>query len=40
MPAITHTEIGRGARNNVGTFEMAFAAAESTGDDEVAIAFT
>jgi hypothetical protein len=40
MPAITHTEVGRGNRNNVATFEMKFAAAESTGDDEVSLAFT
>ena len=40
MPAITHTEVGRGARNNIGTYEMKFAAAENTGDDEVSIVFT
>jgi len=40
MPAITHTDVGRGARNNVGTYEMKFAAAESAGDDEVSVAFT
>jgi hypothetical protein len=40
MPAFTYTEAGRGARSNVGTYEMKFAAAESTGDDEVAVAFT
>jgi hypothetical protein len=40
MPAITHTEVGRGNRNNVGTYEMKFAAAENTGDDEVSIVFT
>ena len=40
MPAIAHTEVGRGNRNNVGTYEMKFAAAESAGDDEVSLAFT
>jgi len=40
MPAITHTEVGRGNQNNIGTYEMKFAAAESTGDDEVSVAFT
>jgi len=40
MPAFAYTEVGRGNRNNVGTYEMKFAAAESAGDDEVSLAFT
>ena len=40
MPAITYSEVARADRNMVGTFEMKFAAAESTGDDEVQIQFT
>lgn len=40
MPAFTYTEVGRGNQNNVGTYELKFAAAESAGDDEVSLAFT
>jgi len=40
MPAITYTEAARGNQNNVGTYEMKFAAAESAGDDEVSLVFT
>ena len=40
MPAITYSEAARGNQNNVGTYEMKFAAAESAGDDEVSLVFT
>lgn len=40
MPAVTYTEVGRGNQANVGTYELKFAAAESTGDDEVSLVFT
>lgn len=41
MPAVAYTEAGRGSQNNIGTYEMKFAAAETaTGDDEISIAFT
>jgi hypothetical protein len=40
MPAFTYSEAGRGNQNNVGTYEMKFAAAESSGDDDVSVAFT
>lgn len=41
MPAITHLEVGRGNANNVGTYEMKYAAAETAaGDDEISLAFT
>jgi hypothetical protein len=40
MPAITYSEVARADRNMVGTFEMKFVAAESTGDDDVSVVFT
>jgi hypothetical protein len=40
MPAVTYTEAARGNQNNVGTYEMKFAAAESAGDDEISLVFT
>jgi len=40
MPAITYTELGSGDREGILTRELKFVAAESSGDDEVAIAFT
>jgi len=40
MPAITYSEVARGNQQNVGTYELKFAAAEGTGDDEVSLVFT
>lgn len=40
MPAFTYTAAARANRSNVSTYEMSFAAAESTGDDEVTVTFT
>lgn len=40
MPAITYSEAARGNQQNVGTYELKFAAAEGTGDDEVSLVFT
>lgn len=40
MPALTYSDIGRGNRNNVGTYENKFQAAESAGDDEISLVFT
>jgi hypothetical protein len=40
MPAVAYTEVGRGNQNNVGTYELKFAAAESAGDDDVSLIFT
>ncbi len=40
MPAVTYTELGAGDREGILTRDLKFVAAESTGDDEVSIAFT
>lgn len=40
MPVVTYSEVARGNQNNVGTYELKFAAAESAGDDEVSLVFT
>lgn len=40
MPAVSYRDIAPGDRDGVRTYELAFGAAESSGDDEVSIAFT
>jgi len=40
MPAVVYTEIAAGDREGILTREVKFAAVESTGDDEVSLAFT
>jgi hypothetical protein len=41
MPAVTYTDVKRGNRNNVGTYEIPFQAAETaTGDDDLSLVFT
>lgn len=40
MPAISYRGIGPGDRDGVRTYEIPYGAAESSGDDEVSIAFT
>ncbi len=40
MPAISYRDVSEGDRDGVRTLELPFGAAESSGDDEVSIAFT
>lgn len=40
MPAVTYTEVGKGDKDSISTFDLSFQGAESTTDDEVSIAFT
>lgn len=40
MPAVSYRDVGNGDRDGIRTYEIPFGAAESSGDDEVAIAFT
>lgn len=40
MPAVTYSDVGRGNQNNIGTYEMKYEARESSGDDEISLAFT
>lgn len=40
MPAVTYTELAAGDREGILTRDLKFVAAESSGDDEVAITFT
>ncbi len=40
MPAISYRDLKDGARNEIQTLDLGFGAAESSGDDEVSIAFT
>lgn len=40
MPAVSYRSIAPGDRDGVRTYELGFGAAESSGDDEVSIAFT
>lgn len=41
LPVCIHNSVGRGAKNNVGTYEMKFQADETAaGDDEVSLIFT
>lgn len=40
MPAVYYRDLGQGDRDGIRIYETAFAAAESTTDDEVSIAFT
>lgn len=40
MPAVVYTEVGDGDRDGILTREIKFQAVESTGDDEISLAFT
>jgi len=40
MPAVSYRDISPGDRDGIRTYELAYGAAESSGDDQVAIAFT
>lgn len=40
MPAVTYTEVGKGDKESISTFDLSFQGAESATDDEVSIAFT
>lgn len=40
MPAVSYRSIGPGERDGIRTFELGFGSAESSGDDEISIAFT
>jgi hypothetical protein len=40
MPALSYREAAPGDREGVRTMEMSYGAAESSGDDEVSLAFT
>jgi hypothetical protein len=40
MPGITYTNVGKGDRDGISTYEMSFMAAETTTDNEVTVTFT
>lgn len=40
MPAVTYTEVGKGDKDRVSTFDLAFQGAESATDDEISLVWT
>jgi hypothetical protein len=40
MPAVYYREVGQGDRDGLRTFDISYGATESTGDDEISLAFT